>query len=493
MTVNYTKTTWANDSAPYLNETNLNNIETGIENCANEINTHEADIDIHFSALERTKLSGIEPGAQVNPTATELLASIKTVDGAASGLDADTLDGNHASAFVLASEISNYLNKVTDTLDDIPDGTTYVKSENNFTDTLLSKLNGIESSATADMTGSEIVTAINASVGILDDARIAASIARDIDVTSAISSHAAITTAHHSNSNDPTSDEKAAMSGAALPSATNVFATMDDMASAGVGDMLKSIYDSNDDGKVNSADSADAVPWTGITGKPTEFTPESHTQLASTITDFDTEVSNNTDVAANTTHRALSNNPHSVTLEQLLSGASHGDVIYFNGTSWTKLAAGTSGNYLKTQGAAANPLWAAAPSTELSEDTTPVLGGNLDCSSKNLTGAKVVTTTAEHDNGNSSTAITIDQNNGNYQKLTLTAACSITLTGLDCAGLSLRLVQDGTGSRTVTWVSTIKWAGGSAPTLSTAAGAEDIITLQYRNGAWYGGASLGFS
>ncbi len=37
-----------------------------------------------------------------------------------------------------------------------------------------------------------------------------------------------------------------------------------------------------------------------------------------------------------------------------------GDVLYHNGTSWVKLAAGTAGNFLKTNGAGANPQWAAA-------------------------------------------------------------------------------------------------------------------------------------
>ena len=37
----------------------------------------------------------------------------------------------------------------------------------------------------------------------------------------------------------------------------------------------------------------------------------------------------------------------------------------------------------------------------------------------------------------------------------------------------INLVQDGTGSRTVTWFSTIKWAGGSAPTLTTTANKAD--------------------
>ena len=39
----------------------------------------------------------------------------------------------------------------------------------------------------------------------------------------------------------------------------------------------------------------------------------------------------------------------------------------------------------------------------------------------------------------------------------------------------LRLTQDGAGSRTVTWFSTIKWAGGSAPTLTTTASKADVV------------------
>jgi len=39
----------------------------------------------------------------------------------------------------------------------------------------------------------------------------------------------------------------------------------------------------------------------------------------------------------------------------------------------------------------------------------------------------------------------------------------------------LKLTQDGTGSRTVTWFSTISWAGGTAPTLTTTASKSDIF------------------
>ena len=48
------------------------------------------------------------------------------------------------------------------------------------------------------------------------------------------------------------------------------------LAGDGAGDMLAVSYDSNSDGKVNSADTADAVPWTGVTGKPSTFPPEAH-------------------------------------------------------------------------------------------------------------------------------------------------------------------------------------------------------------------------
>jgi hypothetical protein len=46
------------------------------------------------------------------------------------------------------------------------------------------------------------------------------------------------------------------------------------------GDMLASRYDADGDGKVGAADSADAVPWDGVTGKPATFPPSTHTHDA---------------------------------------------------------------------------------------------------------------------------------------------------------------------------------------------------------------------
>ena len=40
---------------------------------------------------------------------------------------------------------------------------------------------------------------------------------------------------------------------------------------------------------------------------------------------------------------------------------------------------------------------------------------------------------------------------------------------------ALNVIQDATGSRTLTWNSVFKWTGGTAPTLSTAANAKDFF------------------
>ena len=43
-----------------------------------------------------------------------------------------------------------------------------------------------------------------------------------------------------------------------------------------------------------------------------------------------------------------------------ISGTVQGDIYYNNGSAIARLAPGTSGNFLKTQGSGANPVWAAA-------------------------------------------------------------------------------------------------------------------------------------
>lgn len=52
-------------------------------------------------------------------------------------------------------------------------------------------------------------------------------------------------------------------------------------------------------------------------------------------------------------------------------------------------------------------------------------------------------------------------------------------TGLvDGAFYALNVIQDATGSRTISWNAVFDWAGGIAPTLSTAANAKDFFIFR---------------
>lgn len=77
-------------------------------------------------------------------------------------------------------------------------------------------------------------------------------------------------------------------------------------------------------------------------------------------------------------------------------------------------------------------------------------------------------------------------------RVTLTAACTVTMpTPQAGASLTLVLTQDSTGSRTVTWPASVRWPGGTAPTLSTAAGAVDWLTFASVDGTTWAGFRAG--
>ena len=103
----------------------------------------------------------------------------------------------------------------------------------------------------------------------------------------------------------------------------------------------------------------------------------------------------------------------------------------------------------------------------------------------------------EVDLGNSGTAKDIDwETNGNKQSITLTGNCAITFDSLPASSnLQLKLKQDATGSRLVTWQANVKWAGGIIPTLSTTAGSIDIVSFYYSDidDVFYGSMLPSFS
>jgi hypothetical protein len=98
-------------------------------------------------------------------------------------------------------------------------------------------------------------------------------------------------------------------------------------------------------------------------------------------------------------------------------------------------------------------------------------------------------------NATSGSADTISLTDGNVHNVTLTANCTFTFSAPPASGTSgsftLFLNQDGTGSRTATWPGSVKWAGGTAPTLTTTASRTDILVFTTIDAGviWYGAVS----
>lgn len=115
-----------------------------------------------------------------------------------------------------------------------------------------------------------------------------------------------------------------------------------------------------------------------------------------------------------------------------------------------------------------------------SGDTVDIPSGST------LTNPTVTNYTETPFTANTSTAITVSLANGTVQILTLTGNATITMpTATSGKSFIIMLKQDGTGGRTVTW-STVKWAGGTAPTVTSTASRMDILSFFADGTNWYG-------
>jgi len=114
------------------------------------------------------------------------------------------------------------------------------------------------------------------------------------------------------------------------------------------------------------------------------------------------------------------------------------------------------------------------------------LTGSETLTNKTLTNPTVTNYVETPFTANSSTAITLALTNGTVQIITLTGNATITMpTATSGKSFIMFLKQDATGSRTVTW-STVKWAGGTAPTITSTASRQDILSFFADGTNWYG-------
>ena len=371
---------------------------------------------------------------------------------------------------------------------------------------------------------------------------------------------------------------------------------------SGSGDMLKSTYDTDNDGIVDNSEQLESHPASYFLDRANH----TGTQTASTISDFTTQVQADSHVSDAYDHSQLtSGNPHSVTADEVGLGnvpnakqnltagapptawddASSGytvgsrwiditndeEYVCLDATSgaavWEKTTAHTTAGSDSTafHNNVSNEIGGLTEKTDLvgtdlllmedSEDgqskkkvqvgnlisvstpfsdDTPLLADETD-DTKQLrfelasisTGTTRVITMPDEDvtlhnknhdteldaltadinfNGYAAKSIktetfdsevaalaSIDWTAGNFQTITLTANTTLTFTDPDdVARLQLRIVQDATGGWTITWP-TIKWEGGSAPTLTGTADSEDIVELFWSGTSYYGWIRKGFA
>jgi len=120
------------------------------------------------------------------------------------------------------------------------------------------------------------------------------------------------------------------------------------------------------------------------------------------------------------------------------------------------------------------------------EDTTPQLGGTLDANAQNITTVKKIDAAQFQATTNALTAGTILWNtaNGTYAEVKLTSNSTLQIGNLGIGTPAvLKVKQDSTAPAKditaygVSGGGTVKWPGGSVPTITTAVDSIDIITF----------------
>lgn len=92
----------------------------------------------------------------------------------------------------------------------------------------------------------------------------------------------------------------------------------------------------------------------------------------------------------------------------------------------------------------------------------------------------------------STTSTSIDWGAGNKAHVTLGVATTtfVFVDPANSGNITIKLIQDGGGSRTVTWPASVKWPSDTAPTLTTAGGSVDIVGCYHDGTNYYCADSL---
>lgn len=178
----------------------------------------------------------------------------------------------------------------------------------------------------------------------------------------------------------------------------------------------------------------------------------------------------------------------------LASGAAAGATTFWRGDGTWAVPSGTGGSNITGPGSSTNNglvIWSGGSGTAIADSAVLI---------SNVVQKNVVTNFTAQQNFGTATltdAATINWNMNTQQVAKVTLAASRTMAAptnlVDGGTYLLRVIQDGTGSRTITWNAVFKWPAGVAPTLSTAPGAIDVVTFLSDGTNLYGAAQIGFA
>src|SRR5215469_8898071 len=123
----------------------------------------------------------------------------------------------------------------------------------------------------------------------------------------------------------------------------------------GGGDMFKAVYDTNGNGIVDNAETAQAVPWANVTGKPATFPPDSTAMLKSVYDTNNDGISDHAALADTAPWTGISGKPASFSPSahapsHLDNGADPIPVATTSRTGLVPILNGNSGTFLNGTG-----------------------------------------------------------------------------------------------------------------------------------------------
>ena len=145
--------------------------------------------------------------------------------------------------------------------------------------------------------------------------------------------------------------------------------------------------------------------------------------------------------------------PEDATLSQVLDfvgSAAQGDILYRGSSTWTRLGAGTTGQFLKTQGTGADPTWVGMPfeiCIKCSDETTAITTGTNKARFRMPFAATLTAVRAAVNTQPTGSTIIIDINESgttvmSTNKLSIDASESTSVTAATPAGITDSALAD---------------------------------------------------